>query len=205
MIIEVLFEISLLFIFPIILLRYHLISSKFRFATFLTIPFIIFCIILFKQWSFADVGLRTDNIFSALFAYGIFTLLGIVVIIGYAHLLRRPYRRQWWRYWHFQIGFLILAFLQQFVFQGFLVRQLQLLGLSSFLIVIIPAFFYILIHLIYEDFLEGLPLLILAGVGFSFLFLLYQNLFVATLSHAILNFIAVLYGFFSKPYRHRLE
>ncbi len=203
MLLEIIFEVLFLFILPTVLLRYYPLSHKHRFAVFLLIPLILMGIVLWEQWSFAEIGFRTDTLFSAGVAYGIFTIVGILGIILYANSLQRLPRRKWWKHWHFQIGFLLLAFLQQFTFQGFLVHQFQLLSLPSILIVIITAVLYIFIHSIYSDFVAGLPLLILAGVMFAWLYLIYPNILIATLSHAILNFIAVLYGFFSKPHTYR--
>ncbi len=203
MLFEIVIQVLFLFILPTMLLRYYPLSHKHRFAVFLVIPLILTGIVLWEHWSFADVGFRTDTLLSASVAYGMFTLMGILGIIFYSNNLQRTPRREWWKHWHFQIGFLLLAFLQQFTFQGFLVHQFQLLGLSSVLIVIITTVLYIFIHSIYRDFAAGLPLLIIAGVMFAWLYLVYPNILIATLSHSILNFTAVLYGFFSEPYNHR--
>lgn len=203
MLFEVIIQIFFLFILPTILIRYYPLSHKCRFALFLTIPLFLAGVVLWEQWSLADIGFRNDTFFSAIVSYGIFTIIGILGVMVYARSLKRLPLRQWWKYWHFQIGFLALAFLQQFTFQGFLVHQLQSLDLSPILIVIIVASLYTFIHSIYSDFVAGLPLLIVAGTMFTWLYLISPNLLIATISHAILNFTAVRYRFFSEPYRHK--
>jgi|SRR3989344_371520 len=195
---SILIQIILLFILPILLLRFHLIKPKYRFFVFIIVFFAILTIVISQQWSASDLGLRVDNLKSAIIPYGVFTILGIFGIFFYAHRLDRKTTKEWWAYWHFQWGFLILAFLQQFVFQGFLIHQLQVLSINSGFIVIIVGFLYSFMHIIFDSFRAGIPLLIVAGIAFSSLYLLYPNLIIATLSHALLNFFAVLYGFFSK-------
>lgn len=199
MALAILLQIILLFIAPVFIIRYHIIHPKNRIVLFFAIPFAAFVIMLVERWSLANIGLRTDTLIPALLPYTLFTIASAIGIILYAKALKRKPQQQIWKHWHFQYGgFLILAFLQQFLFQGFLMHQLQKLAFSPLLIVIITTFLFVFIHSIYTDFREGLPLAIIGGAAFALLYLAYQNLIVATLSHTVLNFIAARYRFFTK-------
>ncbi|MDO8628683.1 MAG: hypothetical protein Q7R56_02930 [Nanoarchaeota archaeon] len=195
----IMLEIFLLFILPILLLRLKLVPRKFRFYMYIFIILLIFSIFIVEKWSFYQIGFRLDNIRSAVLPYSIFTILSILGIVLYAHLLNRKQVKQWWVYPHFQYGFLVLAFFQQIAFQSFLTHQLQILNMNPLVIILIVTTIFLFMHTIFNSFKEGIPLLIVAGIVYSSFYLIYQNIIIATLSHAVLNFISVLYGFFIDP------
>ncbi|MEA3398924.1 MAG: CPBP family intramembrane glutamic endopeptidase, partial [Patescibacteria group bacterium] len=86
--------------------------------------------------------------------------------------------------------------LQEVVFRGVLMHMLRRAFKSPFFIIILNAALFALIHILYADAKVILPLTFLAGICFSWLYYKYPNLILISISHTILNFTAMILGFF---------
>lgn len=65
------------------------------------------------------------------------------------------------------------------------------------IVIIINGLLFSFLHIIFPKPQIMLPLALMAGLGFAFIYYKFQNLILISLSHGILNFFAVLYGLFS--------
>ena len=76
--------------------------------------------------------------------------------------------------------------------------KLELLMGIGFLAIAVNAIIFALLHIIYSNDYVSLLMIFAAGLGFAGMYLYYPNLILIALSHSVLNFIAVLFGFYSE-------
>lgn len=191
-------EIILLFIFPITLLYFKKINFKYRIHILVLIFVITLGIIFFEKWNIFDLGIRIDNINESIIYYTIFTLIGIIFLIILAKVLKNSPEKNFFKQKHFIFGFILLSILQEFLFRSFLILKLSIIFDSSFLIIIINSILFTFMHLIYFNKRSVLLLLFFSGVAFASLYLYFPNLILISVSHSILNYVAVMFGFFSE-------
>ena len=64
------------------------------------------------------------------------------------------------------------------------------------LIIFVNAAVFALIHVIYLDTVFVLPLTFMGGIAFAWIYYAYPNLPLISLAHTVLNFTAMILGFF---------
>lgn len=191
------FEIILLFVVPILLLYIGIIPFKYRFWLGGAVFLLILISIYKEKLSLKKLGIRFDNFGRSVLPYTIFTLVGILLALLAAKSTGRNQITEWWSYYHFQFLFLPISIFQEFFYRGYLMAKLEQIISSTPLLIITNAFLFMLLHIIFPYPEVMLPLAFLAGVAFATIYKLFPNLILISISHAILNFIAVLYCFFS--------
>jgi membrane protease YdiL (CAAX protease family) len=67
---------------------------------------------------------------------------------------------------------------------------------SPIFIIILNAGVFALMHVIYLNFKFVLPMTFIAGIGFAWMYYRYKNLILISVSHTVLNFVAMILGFF---------
>lgn len=187
-------QILFIFVIPVLLAYLGIISVKIRLWLFLILFFLVTLVSYFERMSFYDLGIRWDNFYESLTPYLLLTLSGVALMIIIAKILNKKAHPDWWKNPHFQFMFIFLSVAQEFMYRGFLMPKLELLTTSLFLIVILNTFIYMFLHIIYPNKVSNLSLTFLAGLAFATLYYYYPNLILISISHAILNFFAVLYG-----------
>jgi len=143
-----------------------------------------------------DLGIRADNIIESTMAYAIFTIAGILLILVISNVLKRKPQPDFFKNNHFIYVFILVSLAQEFMFRGFLFPKLETIFSQSIIIILINAILFTLMHSIYSDDWKSLAMIFLGGICFAGIYLVYPNLIMITISHAVLNFIAVLYNFY---------
>jgi len=92
--------------------------------------------------------------------------------------------------------FIPISIAQQFMYQSVLLQKL-LQEFSPFLAVAICALCFGYMHTVFPRRWRNFILAALGGTLFSCLFYFYPNFLLAALSHMVLNFAAVYFGFFT--------
>ena len=192
------FEISILFVIPVLLIYFKKINFKYRIHTLIGIVLIALIIISFDNWTLLDLGIRFDNFKIGLIPYSLFTLIGILALLLTSKILKLKPDKNFYKQKHFIFGFIILSILQEFLFRSFLIPKLSLLINIEILIILINALLFTFMHIIYFNNEISLILLFFSGMFFAYLYLNYSNLILISISHSILNYIAVMFGFFSE-------
>ncbi|MFW6378932.1 MAG: CPBP family intramembrane glutamic endopeptidase [Nanoarchaeota archaeon] len=198
MVFPLIMEIALLVILPVLLIYFGIIPYKNRYHTMMVVVAIILSIVVFEGWSFERVGIRLDNISTTVVPYLLVTLIGSVAILIFVSYKGLKPQKRWWADPHFQYFFLISSLLQEFVFRSFFIAELQDVLASGFVIIILNALIFTFIHIIYSVDISVLTGTFLTGSLLAWLYVAYPNLILITISHAILNFLIVLYGNFRK-------
>ena len=63
-------------------------------------------------------------------------------------------------------------------------------------VIILNTLLFTLIHIIYPMPEIMIPVAVISGFAFALMYRYFPNLILISLSHAVLNFVAILYGFF---------
>jgi len=198
-------EILFLFIVPIMLLYFKKINFKYRIHVLSLICLITIGIIVLGKWSWFDLGIRIDNIKESLIPYIVFTIVGVLCLIMVAKLLKNKPEKAFYKQTHFIFGFVLVSILQEFLFRSFLIPKLSLITSSTIIIILINALLFTFMHIIYFNKKSILILLFVSGLIFAYLYLRFPNFILISISHSILNYFAVMFGFFSEENKKELD
>ena len=190
-------EIIFFFVLPITLLYFHIIPISSRLYVLLIFSLLIYGIIKKQHWTNEDLGLTTKNLKEYLPPYIIATTIAFVAIVTVVRHLGYHHVDHWWTQPHFLYLFAVVSFFQEFTFRGFLMPLLKKVFPDSFTIITVNALLFAGMHSIYPFPYIGLPFAFIAGLFFAIMYHKFPNLILVSVSHAILNFLVVWFGFFT--------
>jgi membrane protease YdiL (CAAX protease family) len=186
-----------LFLGPVALLYFGIVPLHLRFWLGGAGCLLAFSIVAYDRWPPRKLGIRLDNLRSALLPYALFTAAGVLAIVLVAHLTGRTARPHWWQDPFVRSHLVPICLLQEAVFRGFLMPALREVCRSAIAVIVWNALLFAGMHLIYPDLTVSLPLIFAGGLGFAAIYYVYPNLILVSASHVVLNFAALLYCFFS--------
>lgn len=189
-------QIFIVFVLPILLLYFHIIPRDYRMLLLVLSSLLIYGIIHRESWSHADLGLRLDNLKKSLPLYTLFTLLGVLLFFLIAEFFHIKHIESIKDILIKLVYFIPISFFQEFAYRAFLMPRLSSVFRSNFLIILLNAFLFTLLHIIYKDLVLIIPISFIGGLYFAWIYKKYPNLLLISISHAILNITAVLLGFF---------
>ncbi len=189
-------RVMLFFVLPITLLELGIIPIEGRMFVLLIFSLLIYGSITNDKWTASDLGISTGSIKSMLAPYTIATIIGFVALVLFANLLGMPGTSHWWVQPHFLFLFVFVSSFQEFAFRGFLMPVLGQIFPDGLTIILVNALLFAFMHIIYPFPHIGLPFAFVIGIFFATLYRKYPNLILISISHSILNFVAVWYGFF---------
>ena len=190
-------QIVLLFIVPVLLVYYKIIPFKYRKHTLIAVSLIMIAIILLEKWTLKQLGIRLDNIQTYAIPYAVITIVGILFLLTMSRLLKRKPERSITKKKHLIYGFILVSILQELLFRGFLFPKLESIFAEQIVIIIlVNALLFTLIHSIYSNDTISLVMIFISGICFAGMYWIYPNLILIIISHAILNYIAVLHNFY---------
>lgn len=197
---EIFLQILIVFILPIALIQFKVISIHTRVPLLVMLVSILVFILLKEQWTLDMLGATFRNFKKFLLPYAIFTLLGSIAIIQFGERVAGAEElSQWWKHSHFVYLFFIVSLFQEVAYRGYLVPALGKLTRVPLYIIFTNAVLFTYLHIIFPNPLLCLPIAAIGGIGFAWIYIKYPSLPLAILSHSVLNFVAVLYGFFVVP------
>jgi membrane protease YdiL (CAAX protease family) len=188
-------QILYLYLIPILLLYFKVVPSNFRILMLLVVTFLIYGIARYEKWDSEDFGIQKDWK-KYFWSYLIFTIAGVGILFLVEELeIGKPFLN-WWKNAKFLLLFIPLSFIQELIFRGVLMNMLRRVFTNKWFIIFLNASLFALMHIIYLKSYFTLPLAFIAGIGFAWMYYKYKNLILISASHAILNFIAMILGFF---------
>ncbi len=190
-------RVMLFFVLPIVLLYFGIVPIEGRMLMLLVFSVLIYGSIKNDGWVASDLGLTRKTIKSMWKPYTVATLIALVLVVVFAESLGMSGTERWWVNPHFLFLFLFVSVFQEFAFRGFLMPILSQIFPDGLTIVIINSLLFAGMHAIYPFPHIGLPFSFVAGIFFASLYRRYPNLILVSLSHAVLNFAVVWYGFFN--------
>jgi membrane protease YdiL (CAAX protease family) len=194
----VLAQILYLYVIPTLLLYYQVIPDRFNIILLFGISLLIYGIIKRENWTYHDLGIK-KNYLKDVLPYALFTLAGIGFIVWISKISPGPKTKEYYEWWEdvrFLLLFVPISVLQEIIFRGVLMNFLRRAFSNPIFIVALNASVFALIHIIYLNGVVVLPLTFIGGVGFAWMYYKYPNLILISASHTILNFTAMILGFF---------
>lgn len=192
----ILIQVCCIFIIPILLIYFHIINPSWRMFVISSACLLMYGMVRKEKWTHEMLGLSHKTAKKHLIAYLVFTLFASFGIIFFADKLHMEVQSNWWMKPHFWFLFLFVSFLQEFAYRTFLLNLLHRVFKDRLGIVLINALLFTMLHIIYPIPQIMLPLAFIGGLLFAVMYEKYPSLILITGAHAILNFIAVLLGFF---------
>ena len=195
---EIFLEIVYIFILPVVLIYLGVINMEWRVLILFICALLISGIIRHQRWSKDKLGLVPINK-QALFEYTLFTILGVLGLVLFARYFSfAPIDiTDWNESWRLILFFIPLSVLQEIAYRGYLSARLRELFTSRAHRILINTGLFALLHIIYPLPALLLPIVIIGGLFFAWLYERHSNLVLISMSHSILNFTAVMFGFFS--------
>ena len=190
-------QVVFFFVVPIILLYFRIIPISGRIYTLLFVSLLLYGVIKKQGWTSESVGLTTKNVKQFFGPYFFATVTAMVAIIEIARMLGVSAVSSWWINPHFLFMFFIVSFFQELVFRGILMPLLSRIFPDAFTVIVVNALLFAGMHVIYPNPVIGLPFAFIGGIFFAALYRRYPNLYLVSISHAVLNFLAVWYGLFT--------
>lgn len=188
-------ETILIFIVPIVLLKWGVIPLSFRMVMLVCITLCVIAIIVREKWSMHDLGFRRITR-RALFVYATATGVALLCLWLYSLSLPLPNIDTKDFFQHLLLTFIPVSFFQELLYRGFLMHMLEKVYTDKLTILLYNATLFALLHIIYPFPFAVFPLVFLGGIFFATLYVEERNLFLITLCHAVLNFAALTMGFF---------
>ena len=188
-------QILYLYLIPILLLYYKVVSSNFRIILLLLVAFLTYGITRYEKWTAVDFGIQSDWK-KYFWHYLIFTIAGVIFLLVMEEFeIGKPFLN-WWKNAKFLLLFIPLSVLQELVFRGVLMNMFKRVFRSQAFIIILNASIFSLMHIIYLNSTFVLPVTFVAGIGFAWIYYKYPNLILISISHTILNFTGMILGYF---------
>jgi membrane protease YdiL (CAAX protease family) len=188
-------QILYLFVIPTLLIYFGVIPDELRALLLFIVALLLYGIVKHAKWTFADMGI-IKNYMKDIIPYTIFTVGGVLFLIWLAHIVPHQPFLKWWSNLKFLLLFIPLSVLQEIVFRGILMDMLRRAFRSPIFIIALNAGVFALMHVIYLNATFVLPMTFIAGIGFAWMYYQYKNLVLISISHTILNFVAMILGFF---------
>lgn len=188
-------QILYLYIVPVLLLYFKILSGNFRFILLLGVSVLLYGIVKHNHWTYADLGIKHDFV-KDIVPYILFTIGGVFFLVWLSQIVPHTPFLKWWQNIKFLLLFIPISILQEVVFRGVLMNMLKRAFKSPIFIIGLNASVFALMHVIYLNATFVLPMTFIAGVGFAWMYYRYQNLPLISIAHTILNFTAMILGFF---------
>ena len=191
-----LYQIFFIFILPIALLVFGIVPIAWRMVVLCISMLLMYGVIQHEKISDEAMGLSKNTFRKALIPYLLFTLIGAFVFVRLSNVLAINPNILWWQHAHFLFLFLPVSLLQEIAYRGFLFPKLKVLSQKWWVIIGANTVLFTILHVIYPIPGIMLPVAFFSGLALSVMYRYYPNLLLVSFAHAVLNFIAVLHGFF---------
>ncbi len=188
-------QILYLYVIPTLLLYFGVIPGNLRFVMLFGIALLMYGIIEYEKWTYFDLGIF-KNFMRDISPYTLFTIAGVGFLFWLSRVVPHSPLLEWWENTKFLLLFIPISVLQELIFRGILMKLLRNVFSNPIFIIGLNAAVFALIHIIYLNATFVLPLTFIAGIGFAWIYYKYPNLILISASHTILNFVAMILGFF---------
>jgi membrane protease YdiL (CAAX protease family) len=188
-------QILYLYAIPVLLLYFKVLPGNFRFLMLVGVAGLLFGIVKHAHWTYEDLGVRKDFM-KDIVPYSLFTAGGIFFLVWLGQIVSHTPLLEWWENAKFLLLFIPISILQEIIFRGILMNMLRRAFKSPIFIILLNASVFALMHVIYLNSTFVLPMTFIAGIGFAWIYYQYENLPLISIAHTILNFTAMILGFF---------
>lgn len=191
------YRIVLIYLLPIILVYAGVIPQRWSLTVLMLITLLIFLIARLDKRTLESLGFVKDFRISTILLYTLFTIVGVLGIIYFADVLGYAPVDKWYTHPHFLFLFLPVSLLQEFAYRSVLMHELDQIFPEAAQVIFANAGIFTILHTMYPHPHIVLPLTLIGGIAFAALWRLRPNFYLIAASHAVLNFAAVYFDFFS--------
>ncbi len=197
---KIFLQILIIFIFPIILIWAGVIPVEKRVLALVAVVTGLVVLLHVEKWNLRMLGVGNGKFHKYFIPYAVFTgsLVLLIILFG-EDITKKEEVARWWTHSHFMYLFFVVSLFQEVAYRGYLMPALGKIHKSPGFIIIGNALLFTFLHSIFPGLLIGLPVAFAGGVGFAYMYYKYPNLPLIILSHSVLNFFIVLFGFFAMP------
>jgi membrane protease YdiL (CAAX protease family) len=156
-------------------------------------------VLIKEKWTWTMLGATTYRIKKYLIPYVLFTVCTILLCYIFSERIGNEELIGWWKHGHFLYGFFIVSLFQEIGYRGYLIPALGKIIKNPIFIILVNALLFMFLHVIFPNPMIGLPIAFIGGIGFAVMYMKYPSLPLIIISHALINFFVVLYGFFVVP------
>jgi uncharacterized protein len=191
-------QILYLYIIPVLLLYFNIFNWDLvnaRFIVLLVVSLLLLGIVKHAKWTLKDLGIIKDYL-KDIIPYTIFTVASVGFLFWLSLISENNPMYSWWTNYKFLLLFIPISVLQEVALRGILMNMLFRAFKNPFFIILINSAIFALIHIIYLNAIFVIPFTFMAGIGFAWIYYRYPNLILISISHSILNFVAMILGFF---------
>ena len=192
----VLYQIFFIFILPIALLVFGVVPLAWRMIALCIAMLFMYGVIQKEKMLDASMGLSKATFRKSILPYTLFTIVGVFIFVTLSNVLNINPKIIWWQHAHFLFLFLPVSLLQEIAYRGFLFPKLRELSQKWWVVIGANTVLFTFLHIIYPMPSIMLPVAFFSGLALSVMYRYYPNLILISVAHAVLNFIAVLHGFF---------
>lgn len=194
---ELVTQILIVFILPILFIKFDILAVEYRVPVLVALITILVATLIKEKWTFKMLGVGNGTFKKYLLPYTIFTIVGVFSITLLGTSLGYQQATNWWTQPHFLYLFFVVSLFQEVGYRGYLIPALGKITQYPLWIIFLNTLLFTFLHVIFSNLIVGLPLAFVGGIGFALMYMKYPNLPLIVISHSILNFCAVLYGFFT--------
>jgi membrane protease YdiL (CAAX protease family) len=169
-------------------LKLGIIPIEWRFILLYTFLGAVILLALLERLTLKELGIRFDNLKTGLVSYLFFTALGLLFIFALAQLLGREPSLDRFASSQFSLIFIPISIAQEFIYRSYLMVKLKQLTKRPIVVITINALLFAFLHIIYPDPLLLLPVGLISGFGFAWMYDRYPNTILISISHMILNY-----------------
>lgn len=188
-------QILYLYIAPVIFLYFGIIPGTYRIIMLFSIALLMYGIIKRSHWTYGDMGFRKDFWIDS-GPYLLFTVCGVGFLLWLSSVVPHEPFLEWWENKKFLLLFVPISVLQEVIFRGILMHMERKVFTNRMFIITLNALVFAFIHVIYLNSIFVLPLTFIGGVAFAWIYYEKPNLILISLAHTVLNFTAMILGFF---------
>jgi membrane protease YdiL (CAAX protease family) len=161
---------------------------------FLTFFVILVALSFLYKFDRKDLGLSSfkDGALAYVVVLGV-SLVGLFVLSG---ALGKVFDTQTGLVFLFFTWSLPISFVQEYMYRAYVKARLKPVTDSAGAYILVSSFLFMILHSMYTPLLVVFPLTFFAGVLFALIYSKYPNLLLITFVHAVLNTVAIAYGYF---------
>ncbi|NJO64383.1 MAG: CPBP family intramembrane metalloprotease [Richelia sp. RM2_1_2] len=190
---KVLLIIIFAYILPVLLVYLRLVPFTWRFSLLIFAAVAIFAIARLYRFSPVELGFTKKHLGTSLKAIAVPTL-GCALLMFLYYFLQGSRIDNSAYSWTFYLFFVAISSpVQEFLYRGFLFKLFTITKMRKWLQIILSAFLYSFVHLIYRD-LTTLLSTFAIGIFWGYHYAKYRNLHSIVISHSLLGAIAILVG-----------
>lgn len=191
--VHLVFILSILYLVPVGLVYAGILPFSLRFHFLIAVTLVTVLLFATRQESLVELGIKNCNWKSDFLPYFLITLpfLIILALAPKTGLAGRKFIPSSINFYIFYI--LVSSPCQEFLYRAALRVAVKQISESTYLYIIISAVLYSLLHIVYKDAFT-LAITFVIGIVWAAVYWKHPNLFLVSLSHAILGLVTIRLG-----------